>query len=818
MHRAERTVQYTVSIMVVLSAVMLDIAQRQWLLTSIVLPLTLLTHVFTDRLGVLFLPRIVVALVSLGAIFYFYFYGQFAINSSTQQLNTIGNLLMAWSVVTQFQVKAERVYGSLAVFSLLAVVVAAVLNSGIVYGGLLFVYCITGCLAMKSLYLLREETAMAVRAATGDEEMRYIRQLTPGERTREPAVIAYQLAPAEPLSQGTLTWGSLRTTIMLIVTTILFSLVYFYLIPRAERTRWKQGSGVSGEQTVGFSDAITFEEMGEILESDRLAMRVAFFDEATNQPYRVYGDVYMYGKPLVEYTDVSGRPTWLGYDRRRFRLSRLPYARPNEDQEVVRMEVSLEAVRHDTRFGIFPATHSVVAGRNDPLRWSHSRHTIVSINHSHRDKEYYPDRYTIATTALRNGAHSSFSPAYETWPKFDGTPGISTSHRAELTKIDRKRFPRLIEQAEEIVSSLEGETDIIRTARALQDHFLSSNNGYQYTLDFSQVKRDKRMDPVEDFIANHRSGHCEYFATALTMMLRSQDIPARLIVGYRGGDFNPVGKYHQFFERDAHAWVEIFIERDEVPVNVFTESFVGTTGAWYRLDPTPVAAETQRLKRNQLDQWVDYAQFLWNDYVVDLDRSTQRTAVYDPFANSESGRLGRKWLITGNRSFSHSTGSLISQAWTSTAKYGTSGRATIVILAIAAATGLCLLPWMLIRLVRKKLSTSKSPSGSRAPVEFYRRLEKVVGGLGVQREPSQTPLELARAARNALIRLPEQSGESVAQTPLRITQWFYDIRFGNEELPVETLQQIEGDLAMLEEVVDASKRRRSKRPVKVSHP
>lgn len=795
--RSELWVQYTVGALVALSAMMLDVAQNQWTLSAIVIPITIFTHIFTDRLGIIRLPRLLVALASLAAIFYFY--GQFKFDSSTRQLNTIGNLLMAWSTLTMFQFKVERVFGSLAVFSLLAVVVAAVLNTGLAYGVLLIVYALTACFAMMALFLLREETQMESRAAFGEEQAQRTHELNPRQLLAEKPIIAFQTRSAEPLGNTILGWGGIRQTAALIFVTVLFAFVYFYLIPRANRTRWKQ-RGVAIEQTVGFSDTISFQEMGKILESDKLAMRVAFFNEQTNQPYPVFGDVYLFGKPLVHYLENDGIPAWSGYDSRRSKMSRLPYIKGDEDHEVVRLEVSLEATQQETRFGIFPFTHSPLAGRHDPLRWSHAKQSLISTRHAHRQGGYFPDRYTLATTALRHGAHSSFSPAFEEWPKYESNGDLSPAHHQTLLTIDRNRFPGLIAAAQKVVARLDGESNVIRTARALQDHFLS-NDLYKYTLDFSDVPRKKGIDPVEDFVVNHRSGHCEYFASGLTMMLRSQGVPARVVVGYRGGEYNPVGKYIQFYERDAHAWVEIFISPEEVPSNVFTQEFVGLTGAWYRLDPTPGVMEVSQIKRNQLDQWVDYAQFVWNDYVVDLDRDTQQAAVYDPFASSQSGKFGRRLLETGNQSISRNARAAAT-IWARSGELGAVGQFAIMIILGALALAILTSPLLLIRYFTLRIRLTKRQHAARTPIEFYARLEKILRKIGVKRSHSQTPLELAHAGEERLLEIGDAAAEaSVISIPTRIVNWFYDVRFGKQELELATMQQIEGDLATLEEIV-----------------
>jgi hypothetical protein len=93
--------------------------------------------------------------------------------------------------------------------------------------------------------------------------------------------------------------------------------------------------------------------------------------------------------------------------------------------------------------------------------------------------------------------------------------------------------------------------------------------GYTYAL---QHERKSRQDPVLDFLIEERSGHCEYFASAMALLARAAGVPARVVAGYRVHEVNPVGGYSVVRERDAHAWVEAWVD-----------------GKWQSYDPTPPA-------------------------------------------------------------------------------------------------------------------------------------------------------------------------------------------------------------------------------------
>jgi len=93
---------------------------------------------------------------------------------------------------------------------------------------------------------------------------------------------------------------------------------------------------------------------------------------------------------------------------------------------------------------------------------------------------------------------------------------------------------------------------------------------YYYTLEPPALG----SDPVDRFLFDTRRGFCEHFASAFAVMMRAAGIPARVVLGYQGGELNPMGNYLIVRQSDAHAWTEIWLE--------------GT--GWHRIDPTAAVA------------------------------------------------------------------------------------------------------------------------------------------------------------------------------------------------------------------------------------
>jgi transglutaminase-like putative cysteine protease len=100
------------------------------------------------------------------------------------------------------------------------------------------------------------------------------------------------------------------------------------------------------------------------------------------------------------------------------------------------------------------------------------------------------------------------------------------------------------------------------------------NNGFTYSLQPGELSDE---NPLEDFIFRTRTGFCEHYAAAFTLMMRMADIPARVVIGYHGGKYHEVGKYLIVRQMDAHAWTEVWLEGE----------------GWQRVDVTYVVSPTR---------------------------------------------------------------------------------------------------------------------------------------------------------------------------------------------------------------------------------
>jgi transglutaminase-like putative cysteine protease len=289
----------------------------------------------------------------------------------------------------------------------------------------------------------------------------------------------------------------------------------------------------------------------------------------------------------------------------------------------------------------------------------------------------------------------------------------------QLPRLD----PRIPELARQITATAATPYD---KARAIERHLRTR---FGYTLDLA----DKRLDdPLAYFLFERREGHCEYFAAAMTVMLRALGIPARLVNGFLPGEYNDVG--HDFIIRasDAHSWVEVY----------FPEF------GWVIFDPTPPSDQKARGWLGRLGFYWDWFELMWSEWVINYDLRHQQSLATSLLVSSRvwSARL-RAFIRQKHRAtvdaFKH---------WQEVLEESLS--ASPVIFAVLA-----LLIYVLIRrraildylAVRwgLRIGTAEK-SAPRVATLYYQQMLRLLERRGLRKAPGQTALEFA-----ASISLPE---------------------------------------------------------------
>lgn len=198
---------------------------------------------------------------------------------------------------------------------------------------------------------------------------------------------------------------------------------------------------------------------------------------------------------------------------------------------------------------------------------------------------------------------------------------LPTTTRAATTRVGQ-RNPRSKQLATELLARSGSPEAFVQ---AVLQKFRDEE--YFYTLEPPRLEADS----VDDFLFNTRRGFCEHFASAFTMLARAAGIPARVVTGYQGGEFNPMGGYLIVRQSDAHAWSEVWIDGK----------------GWIRVDPTAAVAP-ERIERgmdaalaedepvpgrlfNSVDAFVkirlawDALNTFWNGQIVEFGATQQRS-------------------------------------------------------------------------------------------------------------------------------------------------------------------------------------------------
>ncbi len=276
--------------------------------------------------------------------------------------------------------------------------------------------------------------------------------------------------------------------------------------------------------------------------------------------------------------------------------------------------------------------------------------------------------------------------------------------------------------------------------------------GYGYTLDLAQ---GQVADPLAYFLFTRRKGHCEYFASAMAVMLRTVGIPARLATGFQSGIYNPVSDLWLVRASDAHSWVEAWI----------------SGRGWTTFDPTPPdpGARSSLAFLTSLALYVDAAETFWQEWVVTYDIARQ---------GSLAGRIEQGAHRMGIRGFD----SLVSlgQLWN---RYVLPGARRFGVWLVAIPVVAVLL-WMagapLLRRVhwRKRVARVRRGQASVADATLlYQRMLHLLKRRGYQKPPWFTPAEFAAS-------LPAtQLGRAVSE----FTLTYNALRFGRH---AETAAQL----------------------------
>jgi hypothetical protein len=309
--------------------------------------------------------------------------------------------------------------------------------------------------------------------------------------------------------------------------------------------------------------------------------------------------------------------------------------------------------------------------------------------------------------------------------------------------------PRMAELAGRVMGAGPAE---VRAGR-LETYLMQS---YDYTQDF----RDRSTEnPIEDFLFRYKSGHCEYFASAMVLLLRSQGIPARLVTGFLGGEYNPFEGYTIVRNTNAHAWVE---------------AYLADSGQWRIFDPTPPAgrpAEAASGAWPLAHQAYDFLLFRWDRYVLTYGLYDQIRIVSELHDLWERMRHAFDRRGAAHRRAAPAASGALAGAVEAAPAPRADRRPKTIVLALLFAA-LAMVAWSLVRAYRAPLTATRA----------YRRLRRRASGAGLALADSVAPLAFRRAAA---ARYPQ-----AAVPAAQVIELYLRESFGERPLAEDELDQL----------------------------
>lgn len=184
-----------------------------------------------------------------------------------------------------------------------------------------------------------------------------------------------------------------------------------------------------------------------------------------------------------------------------------------------------------------------------------------------RDVAMAPDYRLARTEPIR----SKFRYDMVSWLDFEANTEMADFWRYRTTLLPDEGNPRARALAEEMFASAGSRQDYVNDVMRM-----FYNEGFAYTLQPTSLGENY----IDEFLFETRRGFCEHFASTFAFMMRAAGIPARLVIGYQGGEYNEVADYIAVYQFDAHAWTEVWMEGE----------------GWVRVDPT-MAVAPDRVER-----------------------------------------------------------------------------------------------------------------------------------------------------------------------------------------------------------------------------
>ena len=524
------------------------------------------------------------------------------------------------------------------------------------------------------------------------------------------------------------------TAISLLVFILFMAVPLFFTFPRVGGAGLGSGSGQNNRLT-GFSDSVKLGAIGQLLQNDEVVMRIKLDNAEYVENMRWRGIAL----------DHFDNQNWSKSSARKD----LPITETQKNVFVVNRTTNPEKLVEQTVY-LEPLSTNVLFTLANPV--------LIQGNFKFINKDA-EDSIIANLPGLERISYKVFSDVLEPEDeilKTDGKKyGTDDSRYLQLPDVMDSRIGNL---AANITAN---QPSRFEKAKAVENYLQTE---FGYTLEM----KAGGDEPLADFLFNVREGHCEYFATAMAIMLRTQGIATRVVNGFQAGEYNSTADAYIVKQKNAHSWVEVYFPEND---------------AWITFDPTPFAGRDFSGEDagilGSFNNYFEALETFWIQYFVAYDNQEQRSlfnSVKAGFTDYQSKtsvwlnqiqiKLNDWWKeVRGDKGFQTS---VIAIAW---------GAGYLV--------GIGILSFLLVLLYRKIVRLKfwnnlfgwfKKTTNTNI-IEFYERMQNVLANKGFKRQLHQTPLEFACA-----LNMPEA---------VKITERYNGVRFGEKDLSKDEAAEIE---------------------------
>lgn len=445
---------------------------------------------------------------------------------------------------------------------------------------------------------------------------------------------------------------------------------------------------LQGLSISGFSDDVDLNSRSAIIQDKSVVMRIRIIKGDLHPPIRLRGlsfATYMFGKWQKVF--FPRRP--VSMDKHgHFKVPYSNYKMPSGDRVVLDITSKVWGKLFRPIFGVPDMTAME-----------------VEFNTSYKNFQFILRGDGLGSVVIEGTDHKQilyreYSLPENRAPSILRNAGTDYAWWAKQYFLQRPKnlSPRIAALARKIV---QGRTNPYDKALALRN-FLRKN--IRYSLSPPQGT----SAPLVDFLFNKKQGPCEFYATAMVLMLRSVGIPSRIVTGFYGGSISRDGDFIEVHASDAHSWVEVYFPGHD----------------FITMDPTPPSVIENRNKYNEISgikSMITAVKLWWYRWVVKYNLKKQAALLLsmltdnkrintDPYAMAASfRRLMRGWKRSAP-AVVRKTGIGIG----------------IVLLLFLSGFGMFLL-------LRRKKKRGRA---------YFRRAERMLGRRGFRRGPGQTPQEM----------------------------------------------------------------------------